>query len=75
MEDKNLTTIEDIAEDYVGELLDLIRSDISDEELKEKIEDYHDNDIAGAIEQLTPDERKRLYRILGIGVAKTILGR
>ncbi len=66
MEDKNITTtIEDIAEDYVGELLELIRSDISDNELNERLEDYHDNDIAGAIEQLTPDERKRLYRILG----------
>lgn len=65
MEEKN-TTIEDIAEDYVGELLELIRSGIPEDELKEKLEDYHDNDIAGAIEQLTPEERRSLYRVLGM---------
>lgn len=65
MEEKN-TTIEDIAEDYVGELLELIRSEIPEDELKEKLEDYHDNDIAGAIEQLTPEERRSLYRVLGM---------
>ncbi len=65
MEEKN-TTIEDIAEDYVGELLEIIRSGIPEDELKEKLEDYHDNDIAGAIEQLTPEERRSLYRVLGM---------
>jgi magnesium transporter len=65
MEEKN-TTIEDIAEDYVGELLELIRSGIPEDELKEKLEDYHDNDIAGAIEQLTPEERRSLYRVIGM---------
>lgn len=50
---------------FVEELLEIIRSDISEKELLEKLSDYHENDIAGALEQLTAGERKRLYPILG----------
>ena len=62
-----VTDVEDIAEhDYTKELLELFRSDITPEELTEKLSDYHENDMAGALEQMTPEERKRLYPILGI---------
>ena len=62
-----VTDVEDIAEhDYTKELLELFRSDIPPEELTEKLSDYHENDMAGALEQMTPEERKRLYPILGI---------
>ena len=47
------------------ELLELIRSDLSDAELLEKLSDYHENDIANVLEELSADERKKLYRILG----------
>lgn len=50
---------------FVEELLSILRSDIPAEELNEKISDYHENDIAGALEQMTPEERSRLYPILG----------
>ena len=50
---------------YTEELLELIRSGLPDEELKDELSNYHDNDIAGAIEELTPEERKKLYPILG----------
>ncbi len=50
---------------YVEELLSIIRSDMSNEEIEDKISDYHENDIADAWQQLTPEERKRLYVILG----------
>lgn len=50
---------------YVEELLEIIRSGLSAEELLDRLDDYHENDIAGAIEQLTEEERKRLYPILG----------
>lgn len=50
---------------YEEELIQIIRSDISEEELLDRLDDYHENDIAGAMEQLTRDERRRLYRILG----------
>ncbi len=51
--------------DYEAELLGIIRSGKKDSEIKELIADYHDNDIADVIPKLTPQERKRLYRILG----------
>lgn len=50
---------------YVEELLLILRSNLSNDELLEKLDDYHDNDIAGAIEQMTPEERQKLYPILG----------
>ena len=50
--------------DYVSELLELIRNDLPEDELLERLADYHENDIAGAIEQLTKEERLRLYQIL-----------
>ena len=52
-------------QDYVGEIIELIRSGIPDEELVKKLSDYHENDIAGAFEQLEPEERQHLYNILG----------
>ena len=47
------------------ELLELIRSDLPIEELSEKLFDYHDNDIAGVLEELTEEERQKLYKALG----------
>ena len=51
--------------DYAQELEQIIRSDLPDEERREKLADYHYNDIADAITNLTPDERRKLYRLLG----------
>ena len=51
--------------DYAQELEAIIRSDLPDPEKREKLEDYHYNDIADAIVNLTPDERRKLYRLLG----------
>ena len=51
--------------DYTEEILDIIRSDAPKEEIIEKLKDYHDNDIAQALEFLTPEERDRLYETLG----------
>ena len=50
---------------YVEELIAIIRGNLSREELIDRLFDYHDNDIAEALELLTPDERKRLYSALG----------
>ncbi|MBO7425636.1 MAG: magnesium transporter [Clostridiales bacterium] len=50
---------------FVEEILAIFRSDISPAELNEKISDYHENDIAGALEQMTPEERQKVYPILG----------
>lgn len=50
--------------DYENELIELIHSELNDSELKEALSDYHENDIAGALEKLDSKTRQRLYRIL-----------
>lgn len=51
--------------DYASELEQIIRSDLPSEEKREKLQDYHYNDIADVLEKLTAEERKSLYRLLG----------
>lgn len=51
--------------DYTKELEAIIKSDVSDAEIRKQLEDYHENDIADVLEELTLEERKKLYRILG----------
>ncbi len=50
--------------DYVHELVSIIKSNISPVALKEKLSDYHDNDIAESFEELERDDRNKIYRIL-----------
>ena len=49
---------------YVEELLEILRSSLAADELQDQISDYHESDIAYAFEQLTEEERKRLYPLL-----------
>lgn len=58
---------------FVTDIVALIKSDISDEELLEKLGDYHSNDIAQSLEYLTRDERKSLYSKIGNEWASEIL--
>lgn len=51
--------------DYEQELIDIIRGDLPAETKREKLEDYHYNDIASVLEKLTPEERRGLYRLMG----------
>ena len=51
---------------YSKELAAFIRSGLSKEELRNRLSNYHENDIADALECLTAAERKRLYQILGV---------
>lgn len=51
--------------DYVKELLQIIRTTPGEKELLDRIMDFHENDIADALQQLTAPERKRLYPVLG----------
>lgn len=50
---------------YIRELLKIMRSNLPEKVMFDKLCDYHENDIAVALEQLTPEERKKLYSILG----------
>ena len=57
-DEKEVLEEENEDRDYVGEIVRLIRSELSEEELLEKLEDYHENDIAGAFEQLEAKNAK-----------------
>ena len=50
--------------DYEEELVRIIRSNASPKILKDEISNYHENDIAAALENLTAEERRKLYRML-----------
>ncbi len=60
MENKEL-----LEENITKEIIDLLRSDISAEQMIEALDDYHENDIAEAYEALDTEDRKRLFGILG----------
>ena len=49
---------------FIKEIVDLIRSGLSKEELTEKLQDYHDNDIAQSLKYLNRAERNLLYSAL-----------
>ena len=46
-------------------MLEILRSSLAADELQDQISDYHESDIADAFEQLTEEERRRLYPLLG----------
>ncbi|MDY4675963.1 MAG: magnesium transporter [Candidatus Borkfalkiaceae bacterium] len=61
MSDEILTNEIDPREKITEELLDLLKSDLTAETLREKLDDYHENDVAQVIPLLTEEERKQLY--------------
>ena len=61
--------------DYAEEILEIIRSDKPDEELFELLDDYHDNDLADALELMTPEERSHFYKVLPADVVADIYER
>ena len=64
----DINTVDDTAEmavkpDYEGEIIEVIRSNDSPRVILKKLEDYHGNDIAGVVADLTKQERQKLYRV------------
>ena len=57
---------------YQQEILALIHSGLPRAELAEKLSDYHENDLADALAALTPDERQKLYAVLGVDTVAEI---
>lgn len=57
--------IEGIEMSYVHEIVSLIQSQMDGAKLLQELDDYHENDIAEALEYLTEYERKNLYQLLG----------
>ena len=70
MEEKDIvnTTAEELSSakpDYEKEIAS-IRSNASPAQIKDKLLDYHENDIAAALDSMSISERQRLYRLLNI---------
>ena len=61
--ENNIYELED--RNYRAAILSAIRGDNTDEVLREILADYHDNDIAAVLEELSPEELDRLHRVLG----------
>ena len=59
--------------DYSAQILGIIRSDLSDDEIRVRLEEYHENDIAGVFDELTAEERDRLLTILGSEIMSDVV--
>ena len=51
--------------DYAAEILQLLDGNLPPKELYEKLDDYHESDIAEVLPTLSKEERLKLYKILG----------
>ena len=52
-------------EEFLSELLEIIKSNRTNKEKKELLEDYHDSDIADVFNELSDEEKVKLAKILG----------
>lgn len=59
--------------DHSAQILSIIRSNENDDEIKEQLQEYHENDIANVLEELTPAERERLLEILGSEIMSDVV--
>ncbi len=58
--------------DYESEVVAIIRSNDSPKVMLNKLEDYHENDIAQVIPTLTVSERKKFYRVCDVEMLASI---
>ena len=74
-ENKDLETVVSNATPVVfsDEIVALIRSDLTPKKMRERIEDYHEKDIAMALADLTEEERKKLFRLLTMEILVSVL--
>lgn len=70
--DKIITTEAAVRPDYESEIISIIRSNTSPRAVQSRLEDYHGNDIAEVIAQLTQQERKKLFRICTVSMLAEI---
>lgn len=59
--------------DYVTEIVQIIRTEMSEKELNDCLKNYHDNDIAQGIILLSKNERLQLFRVIGAERASEIV--
>ena len=59
-------------QDYRAEILGIVRSNASPGIMRNKLEDYHENDLADVFPDLTVAERRKLCRILNLDMLADI---
>ncbi len=71
MEEKNEWSLQE--KNYGTQILGIIRSDADDSEIRIRLREYHENDIASVFEELTPKERERLLEVLGSEIMSDVV--
>ena len=59
-------------QDYRAEILGIVRSNASPGIMRNKLEDYHENDLADVFPDLSVAERRKLCRILNLDMLADI---
>ena len=71
MQEKNGFSV--LEKDCGAKILSIIRSTADDSEIREQLQEYHENDIASIFEDLTVEERERLFEILGSEIISEVV--
>ena len=58
--------MENRTQNYAKEILDIIKSNISPAVLSKRLQDFHENDLAEVLPELSSAERSKLYRIFDL---------
>lgn len=64
--------MENKTQDYQSEILAIIRGNTSPGVMRNKLEDYHENDLADVFSELTTAERRKVCRILNLDMLSDI---
>lgn len=62
MENENIVTV--AHPDYKNEIAQIVKSKLTPKSMRERLTDYHENDLAAALTVLEREERNRLYGVL-----------
>ena len=65
--------MENRTQNYAKEILDIIKSNVSPAVLSKRLQDFHENDLAEVLPELSSAERSKLYRIFDLDTLSDIL--
>ncbi len=60
-------------EDILKELEEILKSNLTDDQKREKLLQYHESDIADLTDDMDPDERQKVFQLLGDELAGDVL--
>ncbi|MCB5549098.1 magnesium transporter [Blautia glucerasea] len=65
--------MENRTQNYAKEILDIIKSNVSPAVLSKRLQDFHENDLAEVLPELSSAERSKIYRIFDLDTLSDIL--